>query len=301
MQDQRLPTVPFVDEKLVAPYSDEARALLRQLYLHERSARERVLATPPASPARALSMHELYDGTWRYCGQLDVLMRRPEYQSGHQDRAKDIAAIARLREPGRAFEFGAGGGSLCLALAAAGWRVEGLDLVPGADWPAIAADHGVTFHTGEFATFEVDRDAFDLVIADNSLEHIPPGDYELVLTKVFGMLKRDGWFIAMVPNSLTGPHDVTQYFVRRGRPAEGSHFNERRFADLAADLRQAGFNRLTTTAYAGLAAARRFGWSSLWYWKARLAEAVFAMLPPSLRVQPFFDYCVPSVIAAQKT
>ena len=156
------------------------------------------------------------------------------------------------------------------------------------------------FHEGDLVDLELNEASYDLCIMNEVLEHFPPGSYESAIRHVFSLLRAGGWFVAVVPNRLVGPHDVSRYFVTRGRAAEASHFNERRFSELASDLESVGFRRVTTVAYAGIPAGRRFGWSRLWAWKALITEAVFSVLPASWRHPTLFAYMVPTVIAAQK-
>jgi 2-polyprenyl-3-methyl-5-hydroxy-6-metoxy-1,4-benzoquinol methylase len=289
----------FVDPEAVAGLPEQAKDVLRELFSHEHDFRARILATTERRRRNEL-MQQMYDRTWDLLNKYDDLAGTTPYQSGTVDRGNDALAIGRLTRPGRALEVGAGGGSFCAALARAGWTVDGTDLVAAPDWQSISRDLGVRFQAGDLVDLELEAGSYDLCVMEAVMEHLPPGDYEETIRRILSLLRPGGWFVAVVPNSLVGPHDVSRYFLSRGRLSEASHFNERKFIELGSDLKAAGFRRLTTVAYAGLTAGRRFGWSRLWYWKALIAEALFSILPPSLRHPTLFAYMVPTVIAAQK-
>ncbi|MBI5586255.1 MAG: class I SAM-dependent methyltransferase [Deltaproteobacteria bacterium] len=301
MNEDRPVPAPF--RKAVAGrLTSEQQELLRRAFESETDWRRRILLSPPGSKDRAELMRQMYEDIHSWSIQIDQAFGRDPYFAAVDPSEKKARSLARLCLKGRCLEVGAGGGALAWALGLDGWIVEGVDLVWGMDWTKImeATQGRVTFHLGDFTTMNSLGGNWDLIIMDESLEHIPPGDYEMVLSKAHRLLKKEGWICVVFPNALTGPLDVSQYFLPRGAPAQAGHFNERSLKALARDLTRAGFENMVTVAYGGLPAGRRFGWSPLWYAKARLAEAFLAVLPPRLRMKGLFPFLVPSVIAARK-
>jgi SAM-dependent methyltransferase len=292
----------FIHPRMDPPYSLAAQELLRELFLYEHSYRERILQAPSGSEERERLMDELYEKrAWNWYWHLDRLKGRA-VEEKLTDRSTDAASLSRLVQPGRCLEVGAGSGALCRSLALSGWQAEGLDVVASSFWQEIAEETGGAAHftVGSLTSAPLPEGCYDLCVMDNVLEHFPPGDYEMALQKAFGLLQPGGWLVVVVPNPLTGPHDVSRYFVPPGQPAQGCHFNERRLWDLRRDLYRAGFRKFKTPASGGLAFGRRLGWSQLYLVSAIFLEAVFSMVPAYYRDSILFQVLVTYVVASQK-
>jgi SAM-dependent methyltransferase len=305
-EDIRMGAAPaelrFVQHRTEPRYSLAAQKLLLKLYLHERYFRERVLQTRPGSTERVRLMQALYEKeAWNWYSHLDRLEGR-QVEEKLADRSKDADSLARLVTRGCCLEVGTGSGALCRSLALRGWEVEGLDVVASLFWQGIVAETGGAAHfiVGSFISAPLPEGCYDLCVMDNVLEHFPPGDYELALRKAFGVLKPGGWLVLVMPNPLTGPHDVSRYFVPPGQPAQGCHFNERRLRDLRRDLRRVGFRKFQTPASGGLAFGRRLGWSQWYFFSALFLEAVFSLVPAYYRDGILFQILVTPVVGSQK-
>ncbi len=72
--------------------------------------------------------------------------------------------------------------------------------------------------------------SFDVVVADQVLEHLPVGDAFGIVEDIFGHLSDNGWFIATVPNAA---HPVRQW--------DCTHVTPWPMNDLYSLLRSAGF------------------------------------------------------------
>ncbi len=282
----------------------EAIDVVRKAFMCEASWTTRILETPSCSKKRSELMKSMNDDIHKWSVEIDRVFGRKLYFGGEKPNEKAAESIERLCSKGRCLEIGCGGGSLCWGLALHGWKVLGIDLVEESSWPKIVKETigGAKFNVVDINITDVNQigSDYDLIIMEECLEHFPPGDYEEVLRKVFNLLKSGGVVCLVVPNALVGPFDVSQYFVERGKKAQGGHFNERRMKEIAKDLSVVGFHRMKSVAYGGLAAGRRFGWSRSWYIKARVCEALFQLLPPKWRWRKGFAYLVPPVIAAFK-
>jgi 2-polyprenyl-3-methyl-5-hydroxy-6-metoxy-1,4-benzoquinol methylase len=292
----------FVQHRIEPRYSLAAQELLWKLFSYERCYRELILQTRPGSEERQRLMQELYaKETFRWYCHLDRLEGR-EVEEKLTDRTKDAASLTALLKPGRCLEAGAGSGALCRSLALRGWQVDGLDVVESPFWKEIEAETGGAAHftVGSLASVSLPEGHYDLCLMDNVLEHFPPGDYEIALLKALALLRPGGWLALVVPNPLTGPHDVSRYFVPPGQPAQGCHFNERRLWDLRRDLFRAGFRNFKTPACGGLAFGRRFGWSEWYFGSAIFLEAVFRLVPAYYRDSILFQILVTCAVAGQK-
>jgi 2-polyprenyl-3-methyl-5-hydroxy-6-metoxy-1,4-benzoquinol methylase len=94
--------------------------------------------------------------------------------------------------------------------------------------------------------FSLDE-TFDVVMSDNVLEHLTPSDMDLHLMCIRKVLRPGGSFIALTPNRLFGPWDVTRildYSYSGRTPAQGTHVNEMTHEELRAALLKAGFSNI---------------------------------------------------------
>lgn len=108
--------------------------------------------------------------------------------------------------PGRALDFGTGGGNLCLSAAFRGFEVEAIDLEE-VDWPYI--HFGMEFRRADFLKTDF-PEKFDLIINCSSIEHVglsgrygikednPDGDF-LAMAKMKEALRPAGLMILTLP------------------------------------------------------------------------------------------------------
>lgn len=290
--------VPLKDEE---NFSETDKAVLARLYEHQCTYRARIERTAPGSAERESLLGEMYSKSWALTAESDYYAGYAGNAAELPDRRKDALALLRLNGIQRVLEVGVGQGALADALGNLGCFVDGIDVAPGLQWDAIQARHSgrVRLWTGTVRTAA--ESTYDLCIADNVLEHVPPGDYEVFLDSCYRALKPGGWLVVRIPNPLTGPHDCSRWFTKLGEPATGDHFNERTMRQLKADFRRAGFRNLKTTLIHSLSSGRRpMGWSRVWMLRAVLFEQVCAQVDPSRRTHPIFKYTVPRTLAGQK-
>lgn len=295
--------LPFRGRMLPKDCSPQVIDLWRGLVLHEFNYRQLILAAPPASEERSRLTRELYAGTYQLFETIKQIDSRWHSSQDHTDKSHSARALTRLGTPGRCIEIGCGGGMLCRALGQLGWDVHGIDVVASTNWTTIATESRgkVKFEVREFTLQGLpDSQPFDLAVLDNCLEHIPPGDYERTLCESFRILAPGGWVVIAIPNPLTGPHDCSIEFAKRGSPAFGSHFSERTVLHLSSDLYRAGFRGFRSVMHGGMWAGARWGWSWLWFCKALVCEQLFRLFPTDYWSDETFEFWVPYAIAAQK-
>jgi len=288
--------------------SQEVQVLLRELYELEKKYRSQVLASPPGSAQRAELGRAVFCEIYSYLDRIFQKQGLQFYSSGFADKSDCAASIRNLSgaRDARCIEIGAGGGSLCHAIAKTGWPALGLDIVEGPDWKKITTQ---TAGRAEFRVCDITIEndlpwgTFDICIMDGALEHIPDGDYMPVLKKVWKLLKPGGWFVVSMPNPLSGPHDVSKYFVARGRPAECGHYNERTVRQLLRDFKNSGFCGFKSVVARDINFGSRLplmNWSGLWLLRALFFEGLFSVFLPQFIKKSYFSILVPCAVAARK-
>jgi len=161
------------------------------------------------------------------------------------------AAIVKTLLPSptgrKIFDLGCGSGKLLAALAKDGYDAYGTDLSANSikiGRSALSkfqkADH---IRQEDFLDY-VSSTTFDAIIMDNVIEHLIPDTVSDVLLKCYAMLKSEGFLIVLTPHVLSGPHDISKYFVPCGAKAEGFHLREYSFTDLDQCLRNSGFSEV---------------------------------------------------------
>lgn len=106
----------------------------------------------------------------------------------------------------------------------------------------------INFVESDIIDFNLEK-KFDVVFADQVVEHIAPSDLPTFLNSVKKALARRGKFIFLTPNRLFGPSDVTRIkdFSYSGKTAaEGTHLNELTYTDIIPILLSNGFTNLKT-------------------------------------------------------
>ncbi|HEX5285146.1 MAG TPA: class I SAM-dependent methyltransferase [Bryocella sp.] len=290
--------VPVDDD---ASFTEADKTVLARLYKHQLSYRARIEQTAAGSTERANLIGEMYAESWALTAESDFYARYAGNAAELPDRRTDALALVRLSGAKRVLEVGVGQGALADAMAGQGCFVDGIDVAPGLQWDAIQARHSGRVHLWTGKIQDVAESTYDICIADNVLEHVPPGDYETYLDSCHRALKPGGWLVVCIPSPLTGPHDTSRWFTEPGGPATGDHFNERTMSQLKADFQRAGFRNFRTTILNTLSSGRKaMGWSGVWVRRALLFERICARVDPSRRVHPIFRYTIPRTLAGQK-
>lgn len=91
-------------------------------------------------------------------------------------------------------------------------------------------------------TDNFDYNSFNKVFTIDVYEHLHPEDGLNHLKQVYKVLKPRGAYICIVPNRLSGPHDVTRIIYPDAREAMGFHLNETTVNDLINIMKEIGFS-----------------------------------------------------------
>jgi SAM-dependent methyltransferase len=104
---------------------------------------------------------------------------------------------------GDMLELGSAGGFLLEAARRRGWRVKGVELAPQA--VAFSRERlGLEIHAGDLFEAPYPDGSFDLVVADNVLEHTT--DPARILAKLHALLRQGGKLVVVVPSYVNSPY-----------------------------------------------------------------------------------------------
>lgn len=143
--------------------------------------------------------------------------------------------------PKRVYEIGSGKGGLIRYLANHGHECRGTEISRerGEKWvsPQPNLSWGVSdgVHLNQFEQ----ANAYDVVISDQVIEHLHPGDLTDHFRGVFIILKRGGRYIFDTPHAFYGPSDISRVF--RCETPQGLHLKEYTWQEIVHAVRQAGF------------------------------------------------------------
>jgi len=212
-------------------------------YRVEKEYAAKIMASPKGSAEREMLFEEGYN---KVLG--DIIAQYDPGGGGTHYTTVVLQIVQHLVDRGgRVFDFGCGGGDLVMALIEAGYDARGIDVSRDcidrakATLSVISKDECV--ERGEFLSFQANR-KFHCVVMDNVIEHIVPDSVGDVVRRCYDMLDEDGYLVVLTPHKMSGPHDVSRFFLPLGSAAEGFHLKEYSFTDLDSALRGGGFKRV---------------------------------------------------------
>ena len=128
--------------------------------------------------------------------------RRTAYANHEVDlresRLKKVLALLEEEQRGALLDVCCAGGEVCVLLARAGWRVEGLEREPLL--VESAKQRGISVQCGEFDRdpFPWEPGTFDAVVAGEVIEHVIDTDY--LLSEIARVLRPNGVLVITTPN-----------------------------------------------------------------------------------------------------
>jgi ubiquinone/menaquinone biosynthesis C-methylase UbiE len=81
----------------------------------------------------------------------------------------------------------------------------------------------------------------DIVYSCHAIEHLHPEDALSQTRKVYNILRKNGVYICITPNRITGPHDVSKYF---DSTATGLHLKEYSIEEMRDLFAEIGFSKI---------------------------------------------------------
>lgn len=207
---------------------------LRDLYRLEKGLADRLRAA--GDEERGDLYGEVYD---RYFSSLpEGYFPRP---SPEQTILQKTLISPFLRPDTVFLEIGSGDGALARSLApevGEVWTIEASAVVAeGGEIPASNFHHLLP----RDAEQKIPKNSIDLAFSCHFLEHLHPRDLSSHLESLLGWLKPGAPYVAVTPNRLHGPHDISGYF---SDTPEGFHLREYSFYELAKSFSDAGFSRV---------------------------------------------------------
>ena len=122
--------------------------------------------------------------------QYDREVARLEHETGRGSSRGDL------------FELGSAGGFFLEAARRRGWRVRGVEIAPTAAEYS-RRELGLDVFQGELEQAPLERQSFDIAMADNVLEHTErPGE---VLVRLRELLRPEGHLLVVVPSYVNSP------------------------------------------------------------------------------------------------
>jgi 2-polyprenyl-3-methyl-5-hydroxy-6-metoxy-1,4-benzoquinol methylase len=216
-------------------------------YEVEKDYARRILQTPKRSLERRLLFERAYSDV------IGNIIEQYNPGGGETNYHDTVAALVKSLSPPtsrgfkRVFDLGCGGGHLLVALAKDGYDVYGIDV----SGPSIAeakrelAPFFKSEHVQHADILDYEPPMkFDVVVMDNVIEHLVPDETPDILAKCYDMLNPKGLLIVLTPHALSGPHDVSKYFLPFGAKAEGFHLKEFSFTEMNDAIKRAGFQEV---------------------------------------------------------
>lgn len=208
----------------------------------ERELREHILTSDREDRATAFS--------WAY----DELFRRVPWHpaltedSGSSnpglitERTRSVVPLISASLGRSVLELGCGMGELCIACAQAGFTATGLDVSEvRIERLKLLENPNLKFNLGEATVLPFGDESFDVVVSMQLFEHLHPNDIGIHLAEIWRVLRTGGFYLFETPNRLTGPRDVSRFFVNT---PQGFHLREYSIRDLAQILSTAGYGRI---------------------------------------------------------
>ena len=208
-------------------------------YRIEKDYAKKILLSPPHSEIRSKLLREGYDKIKEITDQYSQGLS----ETGHTEIVMSIIQKI-VKKGGAVFDIGCARGSLIKALAQKGYAVKGIDISldyikkAKEELRSLGIEHCVEY--GDIDDYKYDG-LFDCIVMDNVIEHIIPDTVISILKKCWGMLLNNSSIIILTPHKYSGPHDISYHFLPLGSKAEGFHFKEYSFSELAGLLKKAGF------------------------------------------------------------
>jgi len=211
-------------------------------YQIEKEYANRILLSPPNSEIRLKLMKEGYDKIKEITDQYSPGLS----ETGHTEILMSIIQKIVIKG-GTVFDIGCAGGSLIKALFKKGYGIRGIDIsldyVKKAkeELELLGIDHYI--ECGDIKDYEYNG-SVDCIVMDNVIEHLIPDTVISILKKCWRMLSNNGSIVILTPHKYAGPHDISYKFIPLGRKAEGFHFQEYSFTELARILKKVGFTEI---------------------------------------------------------
>ncbi len=220
----------------IPPTEPRSRDELRRHYEIETALAARLRR---ASKEERRSLYsEVYDELFR---QVPELARKADPAGRAHEVALQAQALKPFLDPETVFlEVGAGDCALSLHLAGKVRQVYAVEAAAEVSG-GLGKPEGFELLLTDTNPLPLDAASVDVAYSCHFLEHLHPEDAAEHAAEMRRVLRPGGVYVAITPNRLWGPHDVSRYF---DDVPTGFHLREYTHVELARLLRRAGFARV---------------------------------------------------------
>jgi SAM-dependent methyltransferase len=227
------------DFPAIAKASGESRTIaqLTEHYVVEKELAGRLMQADSLSRGRLY--RELYEELFAR------IPHHPQHRTSESaaERIKSQSDLLRQLVPRGAIfvEIGAGDARLSIAMAGHCAHSTAVDVTPTiAEMSGLPANFSFSLTNGTHLDFP--DNTVDFVYSNQLVEHLHPDDARAQFKEALRILNDGGKYLCITPNSYSGPHDISKFFEDR---AAGFHLKEYSYRMLAAELRDAGFAKIS--------------------------------------------------------
>jgi len=183
-------------------------------------------------------------------------------------------------------EFGPGDCKFAIEIAKHVKYVYGIDISDQHDPTDYTPENFKLIIYNGYDLDEIEDNSVDIVFSDQLIEHLHPEDTKLHFKLVHRILKAGGKYVFRTPHSLTGPHDISQYFSDE---PEGFHLKEWTYIEIKSMLKDLGYSAFETYWHAKGMNLR------LPYFYFALCEYILGLFPKRY-IRRLAKYLIPTIV-----
>ena len=182
-----------------------------------------------------------------YSKLIPLYGRETDLINGQNSKDKYVNLFRKELENRSIIDFGCGNGHMLLSIA----RLLNIKNLTGVDVvipKELKNNADIHFVESNVINHQFNK-LFDVALSDNVLEHLVPKDAQIHLENIYQHLSPKGKLLIIMPNRLFGTWDVTRIkdYSQSGKTAaQGGHVNESTHTEMAAQLKNIGFSKVST-------------------------------------------------------
>lgn len=180
----------------------------------------------------------------------DLMESYGTYHYDLQEKAlKQFDLICKVlpKRNAKFLDIGCSSGALVIEALKNGWDAYGIDIEEESIQIAkkrykeeFSNDSTERFFQGELEDLKINQ--FDLIFHSDVLEHIHPDEVQDFMQTTYNLLKLGAYLVSNTPYKLSGPKDISKYFLPKGAEAQGLHLKEYLLKDMVMLYNSVGFS-----------------------------------------------------------
>jgi len=197
-----------------------------------------------------------------YSAVASLAMKRKFASNAPEDRTagtskKLVEALIQICDKNDdVIEIGCGRGYTCMLLAPHVKSIVGTDISDPvlAEASAVLLSCGITnVEIKRVSAFNLTHsfapETFKVALSIDVVEHLHPEDANEHLRQVFELLKPGGKYIIVMPNRLSGPHDITRQEFPDAKKPLGFHLNESTYYEMTKIMKKIAYRKFQSFVY----------------------------------------------------